>query len=233
MERRKQIVSNPVLKGVVFDMDGVIIESEFAHYQAICEAMGDEMKESYDTFLAKCTGSDEKYAMGRLAEFSGIKYDENLFQEWSKRKANALRRLVSEEAHPMPGAVDLVLSTAERFPIALATGSRRSDVDAVLSFLAGGRLQNLFGSIVTSDDVPKTKPDPATYAKAVVGIGLKPGDCLAIEDSPNGVASAKGAGLRVLGISAIHNEEKLSQADWCLPSLENATIDKLICLFEN
>ena len=65
------------------------------------------------------------------------------------------------------------------------------------------------------------------------GFGLKPGDCLAIEDSPNGVASAKGAGLRVLGISAIHNEEKLSQADWCLPSLENATIDKLICLFEN
>ena len=59
MERRKQIVSNPVLKGVVFDMDGVIIESEFAHYQAIFEAMGDEMKESYDTFLAKFTGSDE------------------------------------------------------------------------------------------------------------------------------------------------------------------------------
>jgi beta-phosphoglucomutase len=221
------------LEGVVFDMDGVIIESEFTHYSAICEAMGERMDQSYETFLSKCTGGDERFAMGRLAELSRIDYDEELFQQWSEKKAEAYCRLVKESAKAMPGAIDLVCSVAKKFPIGLATGSRRSDVEAAFSTLAGGKLNGIFQSIVTSDDVPKPKPDPATYAKAVVGIGLKPGDCLAIEDSPNGVASAKGAGLRVLGISAIHNEEKLSQADWCLPSLENATIDKLICLFEN
>ena len=82
------------LKGVVFDMDGVIIESEYTHYSAICEAMGERMNQTYETFLTKCTGGDERFAMGRLAEFSGIEYDESLFQEWSKKKAVAYQRLV-------------------------------------------------------------------------------------------------------------------------------------------
>ena len=152
------------LEGVVFDMDGVIIESEHTHYRAICEAMGEGMNQTYETFLTKCTGGDERFAMGRLAELSEINYDEELFQQWSKRKADAYRRLVSESAQAMPGAIELVCSVAEKLPIGLATGSRKSDVEAAFSTLAGGKLKGMFQSIVTSDDVPKHKPDPATYA---------------------------------------------------------------------
>jgi len=220
------------LKGVVFDMDGVIIESEHTHYQAICEAMGDEMDQTYQTFLSKCTGGDERFAMGRLAEFSGIEYDESIFQHWSLRKAEAYRRLVSESAKAMPGAIDLVCSVAEKFPIGLATGSRRSDVEAAFSTLAGGKLNGLFQSIVTSDDVAKTKPDPATYAKAAEGMGVSPSDCLAIDDSPNGVSSAKKAGMKVLGITAIHDDSSLRDADWHLRSLEEVILGDLINLFE-
>jgi beta-phosphoglucomutase len=220
------------LKGVVFDMDGVIIESEHTHYQAICEAMGDEMDQTYQTFLSKCTGGDERFAMGRLAEFCGIEYDESIFQQWSQRKAEAYRRLVSESAKAMPGAIDLVCSVAEKFPIGLATGSRRSDVEAAFSTLAGGKLNGLFQSIVTSDDVAKTKPDPATYAKAAEGMGVSPSDCLAIDDSPNGVSSAKKAGMKVLGITAIHDDSSLRDADWHLRSLEEVLLGDLINLFE-
>ena len=220
------------LKGVVFDMDGVIIESEHTHYQAICEAMGDEMDQTYQTFLSKCTGGDERFAMGRLAEFCGIEYDESIFQQWSQRKAEAYRRLVSKSAKAMPGAIDLVCSVAEKFPIGLATGSRRSDVEAAFSTLAGGKLNGLFQSIVTSDDVAKTKPDPATYAKAAEGMGVSPSDCLAIDDSPNGVSSAKKAGMKVLGITAIHDNSSLRDADWHLRSLEEVILGDLINLFE-
>jgi beta-phosphoglucomutase len=220
------------LKGVVFDMDGVIIESEHTHYQAICEAMGDEMDQTYQTFLSKCTGGDERFAMGRLAEFSGIEYDESIFQQWSQRKAEAYRRLVSESAKAMPGAIELVCSVAEKFPVGLATGSRRSDVEAAFSTLAGGKLNGLFQSIVTSDDVAKTKPDPATYAKAAEGMGVSPSDCLAIDDSPNGVSSAKKAGMKVLGITAIHDDSSLRDADWHLRSLEEVILGDLINLFE-
>jgi beta-phosphoglucomutase len=220
------------LKGVVFDMDGVIIESEHTHYCAICEAMGDEMDQTYQTFLSKCTGGDERFAMVRLAEFSGIEYDESLFQEWSKKKAVAYQRLVGESATAMPGAIELVSSVAEKFPIGLATGSRRSDVEAAFSTLAGGKLNGLFQSIVTSDDVAKPKPDPATYAKAVDGLGIPPQNCLAIDDSPNGVSSAKKAGMKVLGITAIHDSLSLRDAEWHLHSLEEVTLGDLINLFE-
>ncbi len=220
------------LLGVVFDMDGVIIESEPTHYSAICEAMGDEMDQTYETFLSRCTGGDERYAMGRLAELSGIEYDESIFQEWSRKKAIAYKRLVGESVTAMPGAVELVCSVAEKLPVGLATGSRRSDVKAAFEVLADGRLKGVFKSIVTSDDVPKPKPDPATYAKAVDGLGVHPQNCLAIDDSPNGVSSAKNAGLRVLGITAIHDPSSLRDAEWHLHSLEEVTLEDLINLFE-
>ena len=220
------------LLGVVFDMDGVIIESEFTHYSAICEAMGEEMDQTYETFLSKCTGGDERFAMGRLAELSGIEYDESIFQEWSRKKAVAYQRLVGESASAMPGAVELVCSVAKKLPVGLATGSRRSDVDAAFEVLEGGRLKGVFQSIVTSDDVPNPKPDPATYARAVDGLGVSPQNCLAIDDSPNGVSSAKKAGMKVLGITAIHDTSSLQEADIHLPSLENLNLNDLISMFE-
>ena len=220
------------LLGVVFDMDGVIIESEFTHYSAICEAMGEVMDQTYETFLSKCTGGDERFAMVRLAELSGIEYNESIFQKWSRRKAIAYQRLVGESATAMPGAVELVCSVAKKLPVGLATGSRRSDVDAAFEVLAGGRLKGVFQSSVTSDDVPKPKPDPATYARAVDGLGVPPQNCLAIDDSPNGVASAKKAGMKVLGITAIHDISSLQEADCHLASLEALNLDDLISMFE-
>ena len=214
-------------------MDGVIIESEPTHYQAICEAMGDEMDQSFETFLSKCTGGDERFAMGRLAELSGIEYDESLFQKWSRTKALAYQRLVGESATAMPGAIELVCSVAEKFPVGLATGSRRSDVNAAFEVLADGKLKGVFHSIVTSDDVAKPKPDPATYAQAVDGLGIPSQNCLAIDDSPNGVASAKKAGMKVLGITAIHDASSLREADCHLSSLEALNPNDLISMFEN
>ena len=220
------------LLGVVFDMDGVIIESEFTHYSAICEAMGEVMDQTYETFLSKCTGGDERFAMVRLAELSGIEYNESIFQKWSRRKAIAYQRMVGESATAMPGAVELVCSVAKKLPVGLATGSRRSDVDAAFEVLAGGRLKGVFQSIVTSDDVPKPKPDPATYAKAVDGLGVPPQNCLAIEDSPNGVLSAKKAGLKTLAISKMHGADVLFQADWVRDSLEDLLVADLLKIFD-
>ena len=115
------------LLGVVFDMDGVIIESEFTHYSAICEAMGEVMDQTYETFLSKCTGGDERFAMGRLAELSGIEYDESIFQGWSRKKAVAYQRLVGESASAMPGAVELVCSVAGKLPCLLYTSPSPRD----------------------------------------------------------------------------------------------------------
>jgi len=112
-------------------------------------------------------------------------------------------------------------------PVGLATGSRRSDVDSALRVLAGGRLEDVFQTIVTSEDVPNPKPHPATYLKAVENLGFQPKECVAFEDSPNGILSAKGAGLRVIGISAMHGAEKLTDADRVVPHLRGASLETL------
>ena len=208
-------------------MDGVVIDSEPNHYRAICEAIGERMTLSYDDFLGRFAGRDERYAMSKMAEELGIDCNEDLFQEWSSRKAEAYAQFVSENAEPMPGAVDFVSTVARAFPVGLATGSRRSDVNAALRVLANGRLEGIFQTIVTSEDVPKPKPHPATYAKAVENLGFQPDECVAFEDSPNGILSAKGAGLRVVGISAMHGADKLGEADKVVPHLRGASLETL------
>ena len=218
---------NTELQAVIFDMDGVLIDSEMTHYRSICEAMGKRMTVSYETFLERCTGGDERFAMVQMAELSGIANDDGLFQEWSKRKAAAYARLVAEEACAMPGAIELVESVAEELPVGLATGSRRSDVDAALNVLAGGRLEGIFRAIVTSGDVAKPKPSPATYAKAVEQLGVEPSACYAIEDSANGIASARGAGLRVIGLSSMHDASKLSGAEKVVSTLAGVSLADL------
>jgi len=96
-----------------------------------------------------------------------------------------------------------------------------------LRVLAGGRLEGVFQTIVTSEDVPNPKPHPATYLKAVENLGFKPSECVAFEDSPNGIKSAKEAGLRVIGLSAMHGPQKLGEADQIVPDLRGASVETL------
>ena len=220
------------LKALVFDLDGVIIDSELLHYQAILEAMGKGASlVTYETYLAECTGGDERFAMGKMANLSGVEFDEQLFVQWSERKALSYASLVEENLRPMPGAVELVESVAEKLPVGLATGSAPSDVEVVLRTLAGGRLKSIFQTVVTAGDVLNPKPDPSTYSKAVEQLGCRPSDCLAIEDSPKGITSALGAGLRVVGIAFTHPEDKLSKADWIVPSLSELSVENLFDWF--
>jgi len=197
------------LKAVVFDMDGVVIDSEFTHYSAICEAMGKGATASFEQFLEHCTGRDEVYAMSRMGELSGMNIAPDDLNRWGEKKGKAYTRLVGEQARPIPGSVELVLSVAKELPVGLATGSRRHDVESALPVLSGGVLNGVFSSIVTSSEVEAPKPHPQTYEEVVKQLKVKPMECWAIEDSPNGIISAKAAGLRVIGVLGTNQEEDL------------------------
>lgn len=197
------------LKAVVFDMDGVVIDSEFTHYSAISEAMGKGATASFEQFLEHCTGRDEVYAMSRMGELSGMNIAPDDLNRWGEKKGKAYARLVGEQARPIPGSVELVLSVAKELPVGLATGSRRHDVESALPVLSGGVLNGVFSSIVTSSEVEAPKPHPQTYEEVVKQLKVKPVECWAIEDSPNGIISAKAAGLRVIGVLGTNQEEDL------------------------
>ena len=200
---------NSQLKAVVFDMDGVVIDSEFTHYSAICEAMGEEATATFEQFLEHCTGRDEVYAMSRMAELSAMNIAPDDLPKWGERKGKAYARLVGEQVRPIPGSVELVLSVAKELPVGLATGSRRHDVESALPVLSGGVLNGVFSSIVTSSEVEAPKPHPQTYSEVVKQLKVQPMECWAIEDSPNGIMSAKAAGLRVIGVLGANQEADL------------------------
>jgi beta-phosphoglucomutase-like phosphatase (HAD superfamily) len=116
-------------------------------------------------------------------------------------------------------------------PVAIASGATRKDVTLILDRL---RISELFSPIVTADKVTRSKPDPETYELAAEGLkvlhpqlSIERDGCLAIEDTAAGVESARGAGLRTLGLATTTDGSSLGRAERVLPSLGGLTIDRL------
>jgi HAD superfamily hydrolase (TIGR01509 family) len=124
--------------------------------------------------------------------------------------------LLRQDVAGRPGALELVARLRGRLPLALASNSPRRLVDAAMT---SARLTDTFDVVVTSDDVPRSKPAPDIYLLACERLGVPPADVLALEDSSAGVASAKAAGLSVIAVPQ-YAETDVAAADRIIDSLE-------------
>lgn len=179
---------------VLWDLDGTLVDS-YGHWKAAWVEMAGRRGRSWTE-----AQSDELVGLGLLdaAKIIAAHFDcgddpELLVDEMVTYVVDRLR----EEVTWQPGAAELLSAIrAENIPCALVTMSYRSLVEPVLEHLAPGT----FAVIVTGDEVDQPKPHPAPYLAAAQALGLDPGACLAIEDSPTGIASAEAAGCRVLAV---------------------------------
>jgi HAD superfamily hydrolase (TIGR01509 family) len=205
---------------VIFDMDGVLIDSE---------QIWDEVREE----LARERGG--RWHQRAQADMMGMSST-----EWSRYMHDVIglpeppeeinkevvRRLLAryKESLPLlPGAVEAVERLAKRWPLDLASSSNREVIDAVLE-QAG--IAHLFRATVSSEDVEHGKPAPDVYLEAARRLGVDPTSCAAIEDSQNGIRSARAAGMRVIAIPNPHyppSEDTLALADVVLKSLDELT----------
>lgn len=137
----------------------------------------------------------------------------------------------------MPGAVEFVRKAAVRFPLAIASGSMRSEVEHLLAALG---LRESFQLLVTSEDTEQSKPDPEIYLKALAGLNrqppfferpLKASECLAIEDAPAGVRAAQAAGMKCLAIAHSRPAEELRHADWAVREFAEVDLGKMEKVF--
>lgn len=225
-----------MLQAIIFDFDGVIVDSERAHFQAfieVFEPLG--VTFDYDTYQRDLIGFDDRGAMAFLFEHDLGQPDSQerrqKISQLCQSKQDIYLRLVAEGAmEPVPGTLEFIDGLPDDFPIAIATGATRADIDAVLQAL--GR-QDDFKVIVTADDVAFSKPDPATYVQAVEQLSgainreLEPRDCLAIEDSSAGIDSARQAGLRTLALKTTHTSEQLSLADVVIDHLIGVSLEQI------
>jgi HAD superfamily hydrolase (TIGR01509 family) len=220
-----------MLSAVIFDFDGIIVDSEPLHFRAFNEVLQPQGKTiSWEDYCETYIGYDDRDAFKTLFKVHREKLSSGDLKALIARKADILQKYVNDdEAVPLPGAVELIQSLPGRLPVALCSGALRSDVVPVLEKLGIG---DAFSVMVTADDTEKSKPDPAPYRLALRKLEIEDAaTALAIEDTPAGILSAKGAGLKVLAVTNSYDREYLMEADAVTDSLEQVnrmTLEDLV-----
>ena len=224
------------LRAVVFDFDGVIVDSEPLHFRSLRDALSpDGVRITEEEYWATYLAYDDREAIRLAFERHGERPSPARLASAETRKVEAFARLVPT-IPVFPGAKELVRALAsDGVPLAIASGARHEEIEAILR---GIGLRDAFSAVVGSEDADRTKPDPAPYVEAARRLapgagGLAPVDCAAVEDSVPGILSAKAAGMRVVGVAHSYPKEKLGPAHRVVPSLVGLRREDFAALFES
>ncbi len=197
------------IRSIILDMDGVIVNSEPIHEKAemeTCREFGMIVpKSEWDNFRGKKLEDIFSYA----SRIYGT--GEEPIQNMVKKKIEIYLNLALRDLELVPGSVEFLqeLKNRKKYRYALTTSGRKYQQEKIL---AKFRLEKFFDIMVTAEDVHNGKPDPEPYTVTVKKLNNKPEDCLVIEDSDNGILSAKAAGCRSCGITTTFDSDKLKTA---------------------
>lgn len=202
-----------MINAVIFDMDGVLINSEPLHFQAERQLLARYGKELTPEVHAQLIGTTEEHTWNYLIGRFRLQANNG---QLKTEKAAIYHAILENYCPSVPGAVQLVDCLKTHLPLALASSSDRSDIDIVLSKLG---IKGNFRVIVSGDEIRHGKPHPEIYLTAAQRLGIKPQECLAIEDAVNGIASAKSAGMKVVAVTTSFPRGKLADANYIIDGL--------------
>jgi len=224
---------------IVFDFDGVLIDSEPLHLRALQQVLaGHGIRLSAEDYYDRFLGYNDEDALRAIGAGYGLPFDEAEILDLANRKAALLPVLLSAPDLLFPGSADRVREFAKHRPVAIASGAKRHEIELVLS--AAG-LREHFPVIVASLETARSKPAPDPYARAVELLQMKglvpasPGaaaGCVAIEDSLCGIESARAAGLKCVAVASSYDRIDLAMADLVVERLDDLTLSDLARLFE-
>lgn len=217
------------VEAVVFDFDGVIVDTEPLHYasfQRLLEPLG--LGFSWEEYVETYMGFDDRDAFIEAFKGSEAGLDPVRLQELIDRKADVFQEVIRDGISSYPGVVSLIKTIRDhRVPLAISSGALRSDITPILERLD---ITDCFDIIVTAEDVARSKPDPECYSLALTrlnryhSIDLRPEQVLAIEDTPAGISAAKDAGLRAIAVTNSYPADHLSRADHIVKNLDPAQV---------
>ncbi|WP_462137373.1 HAD family hydrolase [Candidatus Mycalebacterium sp.] len=220
-------------RAVIFDFDGVIADTEKVHLDAFRKLLAPEGIEiPEDDYFEKYLALDDKNFFATLLRENGKNASAEKVSDFVKKKS-LIASTMLEKCAFFEGALDLVKSlTAAEFPLAIASGALREEIEAVL---VRGGVTDCFSFIASAEDCEKCKPDPEIFIRALGGLNasgvLSPAaaarECVAIEDSPHGVTAAKAAGMKCVAVTNSHRAEALLSADFIVRSLREIDADKI------
>jgi len=212
-----------MISEIIFDFDGIIVDSERLHWAAFNIVMKPRgMEITWPDYVETYIGFDDRDAFRAAFPTIGNAELTDLIDQKTVAFQTVLER---KGASALPGSVELIQALSGHIPIAICSGALRTDILPILGTLG---IEEAFDTIVTAEDTHISKPDPAPYRLAMKNLGVTCG--MAIEDTPAGIASAQGAGLKVLAVTNSYERDVLTEADAVVDTLEGLTLERLQAL---
>ena len=210
--------------GVIFDWDGVIVDSSRTH-EAAWELLGLEAGRSLPE-------GHFKRSFGRkndeiIPQILGWRVSAGEIVRLGRRKEELYRQVLREQGiAPLPGVRDFLAALkAAAVPCAVGSSTERLNIDTIM---AGIGLGEYFNTIVSADDTTRGKPDPQVFLLGAQRLGVPPEQCIVFEDAFAGLEAARAGGMKAIGVATTHPAEKLrSQADRVVTRLDEVTVAEL------
>lgn len=220
-----------MLRAVIFDFNGIIVDDEPIHFELFQRVLGEEgIVLTEEAYYARYLGFDDRGAF--MAGFQENRRPLNgaKIAELIERKAAYYQAAIRNHVAIFPGVKSLVAKLAQNLPLAVASGALRNEIETILT-TAG--LINHFQAIVSAEDVERGKPEPDIFLKALAslnglnGNAIQASECVVIEDSKEGIKGARRAGMKCLAVTNSHPAELLGEATSVVQSLEEVSLSLL------
>lgn len=224
-----------MLRAIIFDFDGVIVDTERVHFQALQRVLEEErISLSWEEYTQTYLAMDDKNCFRTALTEHGRPSTPAKVEELTVRKASYFFGAVPDTVTPFPGVKGFIREVAEKYPLAIASGALREEIEFILGKVG---LRECFPIVVAAEDVVKGKPDPEAYLTALARLNrltaakpVTPSECLVIEDSRHGVVAAVTAGMRCLAVTNSYPPEALSAAHLVVKSLEEIDVAQIEAL---
>jgi beta-phosphoglucomutase len=219
-----------MLRAVIFDFNGIIVDDEPIHFQLFKKVLGEEgITLTEEVYYARYLGFDDRGALIAAYRDGGRPLGDAKLRELIDRKAIYYQDAIRNQVAIFPGVKALIAELSAAIPLAVASGALRHEIETILN--SAGLLQ-YFNSIVSAEDVKQGKPEPEIFLKALAtlnhqiqnGNAIEASECVVIEDSKEGVAGARRAGMKCLAVTNSHPAELLGQATAIVKSLEEVNL---------
>jgi beta-phosphoglucomutase len=210
------VFSKPLIHGVCFDFNGVLVDDEHLHFECFNEVLAPlgitlGAQEYADVYL----GFDDRGVFTHALRAHGREADDITVRSLIARKGGAYAARAARELRIFEGAGELVRAVAAQAPVVIVSGALRAEIRGALAVMG---LTDVVGAIVAAEDVAACKPDPEGYRAGLARLGeiagrpMDPARVVAVEDSTAGIAAALGASLRVVAVAHTYARETLAQA---------------------
>lgn len=223
------------MDALVFDFDGVVIDSEPIHLDCFRRTLRRfDIELAERDYYREYIGFDDHDCFAAVLDANGVAHTEDLLAELTEEKSAMIRRAYAESIEAMPGAVELIRRfDSPELPLGLCSGALRAEIELAAETIG---VLECFDVIVSADDVTRGKPDPEGYRRTLdelsvaAGRALDPAKCVVFEDAPAGIRAARAAGMKTVAVVGSYPRGALNDADRVVNSLTEVDTELLEAL---